>query len=95
MVPMGSRTRSGTAVYARAMLWNSTVAYIVAQMVVVVLHEAAHTVAGLLQGYDATQFTGEVRFTPEQTTIAQYWADGPGTIGGPGHSIASVAAVVT
>lgn len=70
MVPMGSRTRSGTAVYARAMLWNSTVAYIVAQMVVVVLHEAAHTVAGLLQGYDATQFTGEVRFTPEQTTTA-------------------------
>jgi hypothetical protein len=33
--------------------------------------------------------------TPEQTTIAQYWADGPGTIGGPGHSIAIVGAVVT
>lgn len=26
--------------------------------------------------------------TPEQLTIAHYWADGPGTISGPGHSIA-------
>lgn len=33
--------------------------------------------------------------TPDQITIAQYWADGPGTIGGPGHSIAIVGALVT
>jgi hypothetical protein len=26
--------------------------------------------------------------TPEDSTIARYWADGPGTISGPGHSIA-------
>lgn len=26
--------------------------------------------------------------TPEQLTLAQFWADGPGTISGPGHSIA-------
>jgi len=52
------------------MLWNSTVAYVVAQMLVIVLHESAHTVAGLLQGYQATQFTGEVRFAPDQTPTA-------------------------
>jgi len=28
--------------------------------------------------------------TAEQTTIALYWADGPGTISGPGHSMAIV-----
>src|SRR6185312_10416636 len=28
--------------------------------------------------------------TTEQRTIAQYWADGPGTISGPGHSLAIV-----
>jgi hypothetical protein len=28
--------------------------------------------------------------TPEQTTIARFWADGPGTISGPGHSMAIV-----
>jgi hypothetical protein len=28
--------------------------------------------------------------TPEQLTIAQFWADGPGTISGPGHSFAIV-----
>jgi hypothetical protein len=32
--------------------------------------------------------------TPEQTTIARYWADGPGTISGPGHSLAIVGEVV-
>lgn len=32
--------------------------------------------------------------TPEQTTIARYWADGPGTISGPGHSLAIVNEVV-
>jgi len=53
------------------MLWNSTVAFVVAQMVVVLLHESAHTVAGLLQSYRATQFAGEVRFSPEQSTTAQ------------------------
>jgi hypothetical protein len=26
--------------------------------------------------------------TPEQLTIARFWADGPGTISGPGHSLA-------
>jgi hypothetical protein len=52
------------------MLWSSTVAFVVAQMVVIILHESAHTLTGLLQGYRATQFAGEVRFTPEQTTRA-------------------------
>ncbi len=52
------------------MLWNSTVAYVLATMVVIVLHESAHSVAGLLQGYQATQFTDEVRFTPDQTGSA-------------------------
>jgi len=33
--------------------------------------------------------------TPEQTTIARYWADGPGTISGPGHSLAIVNEIVT
>lgn len=28
--------------------------------------------------------------TPEQRTIARFWADGPGTISGPGHSLAIV-----
>jgi hypothetical protein len=28
--------------------------------------------------------------TPEQLTIARFWADGPGTISGPGHSLAIV-----
>jgi hypothetical protein len=32
--------------------------------------------------------------TPEQITIARYWADGPGTISGPGHSLAIVSEVV-
>lgn len=32
--------------------------------------------------------------TPEQTTIAKYWADGPGSIGGPGHSLAIVTEVL-
>ena len=33
--------------------------------------------------------------TPEQITIARYWADGPGTISGPGHSLAIVNEIVT
>ena len=32
--------------------------------------------------------------TTEQRTIAQYWADGPGTISGPGHSLAIVSEIV-
>ena len=53
------------------MMWNSSVAYVLATMLVIFLHESAHTVAGSLQGYQATQFTNEVRFTPEQTTSAR------------------------
>jgi hypothetical protein len=52
------------------MLWNSTVAFVVAQMIVILLHESAPTVTSLLQGYQATQFAGEVRFTPGQTPTA-------------------------
>ncbi|MGV8909887.1 MAG: hypothetical protein ACOH1Y_12965 [Propionicimonas sp.] len=52
------------------MLWNSTVAYVLAQTVVIMLHEGAHTVAGRLLGYGATQFTGQVSFTPEPTATA-------------------------
>jgi hypothetical protein len=33
--------------------------------------------------------------TPEQLIIARYWADGPGTFSGPGHSMAIVAEVLT
>jgi PAP2 superfamily protein len=33
--------------------------------------------------------------TPEQNIIARYWADGPGTISGPGHSLAIVDEVLT
>jgi hypothetical protein len=32
--------------------------------------------------------------TPEQTIIARFWADGPGTISGPGHSLAIVTEVL-
>jgi hypothetical protein len=32
--------------------------------------------------------------TAEQTTIARFWADGPGTISGPGHSLAIVNEIV-
>jgi hypothetical protein len=47
-------------------------------------------------------FYGEANFdyqlsknlTPEQITIARYWADGPGTISGPGHSLAIVNEIV-
>ena len=52
------------------MLWNSSVAYVLAQSLVILLHETSHTVAGLLLGYHATQFTGQVRFSPDQTTSA-------------------------
>jgi hypothetical protein len=32
--------------------------------------------------------------TPDQLTIAGYWADGPGTISGPGHSLAITSEIV-
>lgn len=32
--------------------------------------------------------------TPDQLTIAKYWADGPGTFSGPGHSMAIVGEVL-
>ena len=32
--------------------------------------------------------------TPEQLTIAKYWADGPGTINGPGHSLSTTSQVL-
>lgn len=32
--------------------------------------------------------------TPEQITIARFWADGPGTISGPGHSLSIVGDIV-
>jgi len=70
MSETGVLARVATPGQVRAMLWNSTVAYVLAQMLVIVLHESAHTVAGRLQGYQATQFTGQVRFSPDQTTTA-------------------------
>jgi hypothetical protein len=33
--------------------------------------------------------------TPEQVTIARFWADGPGTISGPGHALAIVGEILT
>lgn len=54
----------------RTTLWNSAVAYVLAQSIVILLHESSHSVAGLLLGYHATQFTGAVDFSPEQTTSA-------------------------
>lgn len=70
MSETGVLARVATPGQVRSMLWNSTVAYVLAQMLVIVLHESAHTVAGRLQGYQATQFTGQVRFSPDQTTTA-------------------------
>jgi hypothetical protein len=32
--------------------------------------------------------------TPEQTTIARFWADGPGSINGPGHSLSTTSQVL-
>ncbi len=57
-----------TPAAVRSMLWNSAVAYVLAQSVVIMLHEGAHTLTGRLLGYGATQFTGQVRFTPEPTS---------------------------
>ncbi len=55
---------------ARRMLVASTVALVLAQTVVILLHETSHSVAGLLLGFEATQYTGEVRFSPEPTAGA-------------------------
>ncbi|MDQ2757506.1 MAG: hypothetical protein M3Y71_13250 [Actinomycetota bacterium] len=52
------------------MLVASTVALVLAQALVILLHETSHSVAGLLLGHQATQFTGEVRFNPEPTAGA-------------------------
>jgi len=32
--------------------------------------------------------------TPEQATIARFWADGPGTINGPGHSLSTTGQIL-
>jgi hypothetical protein len=32
--------------------------------------------------------------TPEQLIVARYWADGPGSIGGPGHSLSTTSEVL-
>jgi hypothetical protein len=42
-----------------------------------------------------TDYTVSRNLTPDQITIARYWADGPGTISGPGHSLAIVGEIVT
>lgn len=40
------------------------------------------------EAYEVYQLANHA--TPEQRTIARFWADGPGTISGPGHSLAIV-----
>ena len=32
--------------------------------------------------------------TPEQAIIAKFWADGPGTINGPGHSLSTTSQIL-
>lgn len=46
--------------------------------------------------YDEANFDYQISksLTPEQITIARFWADGPGTISGPGHSLAIVGDIV-
>ena len=39
-------------------------------------------------GEAQTVYQAVNNLTPSQLTIAQFWADGPGTISGPGHSLA-------
>src|SRR4030095_15181280 len=41
----------------------------------------------LFYGYANQVYTTGINLTTEQTNIALYWADGPGTITPPGHSI--------
>ncbi|WP_411283822.1 hypothetical protein [Lapillicoccus sp.] len=50
------------------------------------LHESAHTVAGLVLGWGATQFTGQVRFTPEPTSTPAVVTI---TMAGPLYSLVS------
>lgn len=45
-------------------------------------------------GEAALDYALSKTLTAEQTTIARYWADGPGTISGPGHSLAIVSEVL-
>ena len=50
-------------------------------------------------GSDAYQEALEVyvtknNLTPEQITIARFWADGPGTINGPGHSLSTTSQIL-
>ena len=50
-------------------------------------------------GSDAYQEALEVyvtknKLTPEQITIARFWADGPGTINGPGHSLSTTSQIL-
>lgn len=45
-------------------------------------------------GEAALDYSLSKTLTPEQTTIARYWADGPGTISGPGHSLAIVGEIL-
>ncbi|GAA1889241.1 hypothetical protein [Lapillicoccus jejuensis] len=52
---------------ARRMLLASTAALVLGQVVVIALHETSHAVAGLLLGLTPTQFTSQVRFSPEPT----------------------------
>ncbi|MFL5481890.1 MAG: vanadium-dependent haloperoxidase [Gemmatimonadaceae bacterium] len=42
-----------------------------------------------------TDYQVSQHLTADQTTIARYWADGPGTISGPGHALAIVNEIVT
>lgn len=49
---------------ARRMLLASTVALVLGQVVVIVLHETSHAVSGLLLGLTPTQFTSQVRYSP-------------------------------
>lgn len=66
-------------------MWASALAYVVAQMAVVLLHEGAHTITGVLQGLRAIQFTGEVRFDPDPGGLTLVWR----ALAGPLFSLAS------
>lgn len=86
MSDQGVRARVATPGAVRSMLWNSTVAFVLAQTIIIALHEGAHTVAGRLLGYGAFQFTGQVRFVPEPTATSAVVAI---AMAGPLFSIAS------
>ena len=44
------------------------------------------------QGFEV--YDVSTHLSPEQLTIAKYWADGPGSIGGPGHSLSTTSEVL-